>query len=143
VCEDLVLSSDITQEILLWLEMCRERANEQSTRYSYWLSLSDEPPGAAYWPLELRKAFVGTNLQFLAEEDLNKCRYERILGTIRERLGEESFPRDVFSIDNLMWARGHCEYDLSVLFNTIVHTYSSLIYYPTRYFAKISGNFLI
>lgn len=87
--------------------MCRERADAGAPRHTYFASLSDIPPGAAYWPLELKQAFVGTNLQFLAEDISDLNRFTTVLGCIRERLGSQLFPDDVYSIQNILWARGH------------------------------------
>ena len=52
----------ITQEFLIWIEMCRQRCDDCSILHHYLNSLGDEPPGVSQWPCELKDALVGTSL---------------------------------------------------------------------------------
>ena len=108
----------VTAELLIWLFMCQEHADMTSHFGPYLRTLSrDSCPSPSSWPLDLREALAGSNLEqscidvasslLLQAELLDRIREWIVLDSKDTDAGEAMFPSNIFNHSGLIWARGH------------------------------------
>lgn len=109
----------VTAELLIWVEMCRQRYFPGSKFHTYLNSLSATEPTILSWSDDLKDKLSGTNLsQSVLQPILENLRLQsELLTTYLQSLRQKSLKSkfielcvpavDIFRLDDLVWARGH------------------------------------
>lgn len=110
----------VTAELLIWLEMSRQRQDSHSPFHVYLKSLNIEEPTISSWHPELREALEGTNLaSMISSSAADRLRqqlalFQGFLATYaEENKNETTFDSDMcttlakIDLASLCWARGH------------------------------------
>lgn len=109
----------ITAELLIWVEMCRQRHLPGSKFYTYLNSLTTKEPTILSWDDHLKDKLLGTNLSHavlqpiidnikLQSELLSSCIHAQRQNSMSSVFPEYLVPlTDIFKLEDLIWARGH------------------------------------
>jgi hypothetical protein len=110
----------VTAELMIWVEMCRQRTQPSQPYFPYFNSLSAQDPTVFSWSEELRDTIVGTNLGAsigprVRDRLVDQSKLlEGFIGDINSRPSVYSSdakllipPAGTWSVENLTWARGH------------------------------------
>ncbi len=102
----------VTSELLIWLHMCQQRADQNSMFYPYFHSLDALPPNLDNWPTELKEAFSGTSLAASLAETAPQNSMGAHLTLLKHAFSNiksscDAFDPSHFDRASLAWARGH------------------------------------
>lgn len=105
------LPHKITSELLIWLHMIEQRSFRESQFNVYLNSLDKVSPSPMSWNPRLLEALEGTNLGKSIEESRESLkRHMEFLETVRKCEPAQAavlLPSDIFTLDALIWAKGH------------------------------------
>lgn len=103
----------VTKELLIWLTICEEYANDQSFFYPFVKSLDTNTPCPNLWPNDLLDGLIGTNI-YKNIIDVNNHLDDIIefLTRVRKwivvnKKDENALNTQVFNKTTLNWARSH------------------------------------
>lgn len=105
------LSHKITSELLIWLHMIEQRSFRDGSLNVYLNSLDVMSPSPVSWNSRLLEALQGTNLGKSIEESRESLiKHMEFLDTVRKCEPTQAailLPPDIFTLDALIWAKGH------------------------------------